>query len=83
MLNLKPYRTSGKEYATYKNIPIQFLEVVQHDLKTAKDRGMLGQCYRIRYRFRGPRIGTDKRHTLRKDAHSFAVYIDYLKRWGY
>jgi hypothetical protein len=31
--------------------------------------------YSARYRFRGPRIGTDNRHTLKKDARAFTVYL--------
>jgi len=77
MMNIHAYKTWGRDYATYKNIPIQFLDRVQQDLKTLKHRGALGCVTRIRYRFRGPRINTDHRHTLKQDAHSFSVYLDY------
>jgi hypothetical protein len=31
--------------------------------------------YRTRIRWRGPRIGTDGRHTLKRHARAFTVYI--------
>lgn len=31
--------------------------------------------YRTRIRWRGPRIGTDGRHTLKKHARAFTVYL--------
>lgn len=49
------------------HVPISQLEQTRNELKS------LG--YRARIRFRGPRIGTDRRHTLKKHAKAFTVYL--------
>ena len=49
------------------HVPISQLDETRHQLKS------LG--YRTRIRFRGPRIGTDGRHTLKKHAKAFTVYL--------
>jgi hypothetical protein len=83
MMNLTAYLTHGRDRATFKNIPMTLFETVRKEMTRLKRErtGRLGACTRIRYRFRGPRIGTGRRHTLKQDAHSFAVYLDYQKVW--
>jgi len=49
------------------HVPISELARTRHELKS------LG--YKARIRFRGPRIGTDNRHTLKKHAKAFTVYL--------
>jgi hypothetical protein len=49
------------------HVPIDQLEETRRQIKS------LG--YRTRIRFRGPRIGTDGRHTLKKHARAFTVYL--------
>jgi len=49
------------------HVPISQLEETRHQIKS------LG--YRTRIRFRGPRIGTDRRHTLKQHAKAFTVYL--------
>jgi len=50
------------------HVPIGQLEETRTQLKN------LG--YKVRIRFRGPRIGTNNRHTLKQHAKAFTVYID-------
>jgi hypothetical protein len=49
------------------HVPIDQLEETRRQIKS------LG--YRTRIRFRGPRIGTDGHHTLKKHARAFTVYL--------
>ncbi len=65
-LNLQQFECRG-ERAVYKNIPIQFLDEVQQQLR----KNFKG----IRYRFRGPRYDSMSLTCLKKDAKKFSVYI--------
>lgn len=49
------------------HLPIDQLDRVRNQIKS------LG--YRTRIRWRGPRIGTDGRHTLKRHARAFTVYL--------
>ena len=49
------------------HVPITELDQTRQQIKS------LG--YRTRIRFRGPRIGTDNRHTLKRHAKAFTVYL--------
>ena len=65
-LNLLQYASPEKEQSFFKNIPIQYLKEVQ---------GLLGSQYKgLRYVFRGPRYDLQRAFTLKRHAHSFAVY---------
>jgi len=66
VLNLQQFECRG-ELAVYKNIPIQFLDEVQEQLK----KNFKG----IRYRFRGPRYDSMALTCLKRDAKRFSVYI--------
>jgi len=50
------------------HVPISQLDITRNQLKS------LG--YKPRIRYRGPRIGTDNRHTLKRHAVAFTVYLD-------
>jgi len=52
MMNLSAYKTHGRELAVFMNIPIQFLECVQFELRIKKSLDNLGHL-RIRYRLTG------------------------------
>ena len=65
-LNLQQFECRG-ERAVYKNIPIQFLDEVQEQLK----KNFKG----IRYRFRGPRYDSMALTCLKRNAKRFSVYI--------
>ena len=74
---ISPFTPPFYEEAIFKNIPIQFLTEVQAQLTRKKREGhsMLLNVDRICYRFRGPRIQTDNRHTRKQDANRFSVYF--------
>jgi len=70
------YLSETNDRVTFRNVPIEHLEEMRKVIRGLKKHGFLPKNARIRYRFRGPRIGTDKRHTLKKHAVMFAVYVD-------
>lgn len=64
------YRSPPTEISVIKNVPIDFLIQARVEVRDA----FPGR--RIIARFRGPRYDSMASHCLKKNAHTFAVYVD-------
>jgi hypothetical protein len=64
------YKSPANETSLIKNVPIEHLIKARHEVRNA----FPGQ--RIVARFRGPRRDTMALYCMKKNARTFAIYVD-------
>lgn len=69
------YRSPKSRHSIFDNIPMAQFGTFRAWRRMMKRAGLMEGVARLHYRFRGPRIMTDHRHTLKQDAHAFSVYL--------
>ena len=67
IFNLNDYVSSSNEVSCYKNIPIQYRDLVRKIIKNHTKR-------KFALRYRGPRYDVHRAFTKLEDAKTFAVY---------
>jgi hypothetical protein len=67
---IAPYFSPDSESSLFKYVPIHRMEEFKQIARRINPNG------KIRARFRGKRSGAMRDYTLKKDAHSVAIYVD-------